>query len=206
MSKFIWVMLLLSGMTIAHAAPKEIIIIRHTDKLLQDEPGPTLSAPGMARSISFAFYFLKRFGEPDYIIAADDKKESGKDIAIRSLQTVAPLANIMQERHPQVDYPILHPYPSDSYQQLANVLLTSSIFNGKRVVICWSHQHIAKLTAALGVTDNIPDWPRPDYDTVYYLQFQSGQNKVAITILRNQFPVNAHLTWDELNKNIIGIK
>lgn len=206
MSKCIWVIFLLCSLTTAYAAPKEIIIIRHTDKLLQDEPGPTLSAPGLARSITFAFYCLKRFGEPDYVIAADDTNERGKDIAIRSLQTVAPLANIMQQRHPQQAYPILHPYPSESYQQLANELLNLPMFNGKRVVICWSHQLIAKLTAALGVTDNIPDWPRPDYDTVYYLQFQPGQNKVAFTILRNQFPVNAHLTWDELNKNIIGIK
>ncbi len=210
MSKSIWFILFtvsfMCHVTSANATPKEIMIIRHTDKLIQDEPGPALSAPGLARSISFAFYFLKRFGEPDFIIAADDEKITGKEIAIRSIQTVAPLANLLQERHPNQPYPILHPYPSDNFQQLADDLLKQPMFNGKRVLICWSHQRIAKLTAALGVTDNIPDWPRPDYDTVYDLQFQSGLNKIAFTVLRNQFPVNTHLTWDMLNKSINGSK
>ena len=48
------------------AAPREIIIIRHADKLDQDETGPALSAQGVMRSLKFAFYFLDKFGEPDF--------------------------------------------------------------------------------------------------------------------------------------------
>lgn len=188
----------------AYATPREIIIIRHADKLDITQSGPALSAQGIVRSIKFAFYFLEKFGVPDYIIAADDQKSDGKEIAIRSIQTVAPLANMMQERFPNQDYPIIHPYPSDSYEELADFLLEETKFNDKLVLICWSHQRIAKLAAALGVTQNIPEWPRLDYDTVYVLKYDRAGKLTEFVELKNQFPVRLKGSWPELHDKIFS--
>lgn len=198
------VMIVMISMRGVHAAPREIIIIRHADKLEQTETGPTLSAQGTMRSIKFSFYFLEKFGEPDFIIAADDQKGNGKEIAIRSLQTVAPLANIMQTRYPENDYPIIHPYPSDSYQELADYLLTDEKFDDKLVLICWSHQRIAKLATALGVSQPLPAWPKLDYDTVYKLDFDRVGNFKKFTELKNQFPVHMQGSWLELHNKIFN--
>lgn len=189
--------------SISTAAPREIIIIRHADKLDQTESGPTLSAQGIMRSIKFAFYFMEKFGEPDFIVAADDQKENGKEIAIRSIQTVAPLANIMQMRYPEHDFPIIHPYPSDSYQQLADHLLNDEKYDDKLVLICWSHQRIAKLATALGVTHSIPAWPRNDYDTVYILDYDAAGNFKKFAELKKQFPVRWQGSWAELRDKIL---
>lgn len=189
--------------SISYAAPREIIIIRHADKLDQMESGPTLSAQGIMRSIKFAFYFLGKFGEPDFIVAADDQKENGKEIAIRSIQTVAPLANIMQMRHAEDDFPIIHPYPSDGYQELAEHLLNDEKYDDKLVLICWSHQRIAKLATALGVTQTIPAWPRNDYDTVYIINYDSAGYFKKFTELKNQFPVRLQGSWAELRDKIL---
>lgn len=188
----------------AFAAPREIIIIRHADKLELTESGPALSAQGIMRSIKFAFYFLDKFGEPDFIVAADDQKFNGKEIAIRSIQTVAPLANIMQSRYPENDYPIIHPYPSDSYEMLADYLLSDPKFQDKLVLICWSHQRIAKLASALGITQSIPTWPKLDYDTVYVLKYNRGGVVTEFNELKNQFPVKIKGSWPELRDKIFS--
>lgn len=189
----------------AHAAPKEIVIIRHADKLDQEESGPALSAQGMVRSIQFAFYFLDKFGEPDFLVAADDQKENGKGIAIRSIQTVAPLANMMQIRHPESDYPILHKFPSDSYALLASHLLHDPEFEDKRVVVCWSHQRIPKLAQALGVQEDLPSWPKYDYDSVFYLQYNRAGDLVSFKELRNQFPVSREYSWAGLRDKLMKL-
>ncbi len=198
------VFMLMITVSAVSAAPREIIIIRHADKLDQTATGPTLSAQGIMRSIKFSFYFLNKFGEPDFIVSADDQKGNGKEIAIRSLQTVAPLANIMQARYPENDFPIIHPFPSESYQELADYLLTDEKFDNKLVLICWSHQRIAKLAIALGVTQSLPAWPKLDYDTVYILDYDHAGNFKKFTELKNQFPVRLQGSWLELHNKIFN--
>lgn len=187
----------------ATAAPREIIIIRHADKLDQLETGPALSAQGFIRSIKFAFYFLEKFGEPDFIIAADDHKDNGREIAIRSIQTVAPLANMMQLRYQQRDYPILHPYPSDHFQLLANHLLGDQTYQDKVVLVCWSHQRIARLAQALGVTQPLSPWPKDDYDTVYVLKYDGEGRLHSFTELKNQFPVKQQESWSTVRNRLM---
>lgn len=197
--------LLLIGLGMAapvSAVPKQVILIRHADKLDQEETGPALSAQGVMRSIKFAYYFLDKFGEPDFIISADAKKSSGKEIAIRSLQTVAPLANMLASKYPMQGYPILHPYASEDYEDLARFVLEDSQFNGKSVLICWSHKRINKLAYELGVEQEIESWPKYDYDTVYIIHYHTGGTIKSFEILRNQFPVNLKGSWAELRDKL----
>lgn len=184
------------------AAPKEIIIIRHADKLDQEETGPALSAKGMMRSIKFAYYFLNKFGEPDYIFSADSKRPDGREVAIRSLQTVAPLANMLAIKHPDTGFEISHPYASVDYDDLAKELLENDDYNDATILVCWSHKRIPNLTKALGVTDYIEEWPRYDYDTVFVLQYDSYGAVRNFKILRNQFPVNVQDSWNVMRDRL----
>lgn len=189
----------------ALAAPRQIVIMRHADKLDQEETGPALSAKGMMRSIKFAYYYLNKFGEPDYIVSADAKRPNGREVAIRSLQTVAPLANMLAIRHPGTGFDISHPYASSDYELLAESLLEDDKYANKTVLVCWSHSRIPKLLRALGVEGDLDDWPKYDYDTLYVLQFSASGRVVDLKKLTNQFPINEKDSWDVLHHRLFEI-
>ncbi|EKD69931.1 MAG: phosphoglycerate mutase [uncultured bacterium] len=180
------------------AYPKEIIIIRHADKLVQNEPGPTLSAKGELRAIKFAFYFLDKFGEPDYLIAANAVSETGKNSSQRELETLAPLANILAERHSEKDIPILHPYTSNHYPKLVKYIFGTAKFDEKKILICWHHAKIKKLVEELGVKSNIDDWPDDDFDTVYDIHFTKLGKIENFEILKNQYPIQFNGSWRDI--------
>lgn len=178
-----------------YATPREIILVRHADKLVQLDPGPTLSAKGYVRTLKFTNYFLKQFGEPDFIVAGDPKN---KDSSIRELQTIAPLVNILSQRHPNDSINILHPFTHDEYKDLANLLLSDNKFNDKLILICWRHTNIVPLAKALGVKDTLAPWPDDDYDSVFIIQYNRSGNIDKFSILHNQYPMSKDVTWDEL--------
>jgi hypothetical protein len=80
--------------------------------------------------------------------------------------------------------------------------LGNAKFDRARVLVCWSHQRIAKLAYALGVRDNIPAWPREDYDTVYVLKFDASGRVSNFSVLKNQFPVRLDGSWHELREKL----
>lgn len=182
------------------AMPKEVIIIRHADKLDQPRPGPTLSAKGQVRAVKFAFYYLEKFGEPDFVIAVNPYSFIGKNSSIRELQTVAPLINLLSSKHPETGFPILHPYESADFKNLAKFVLKDKMFNGKVVLICWNHTKIPQLAERLGVRQAITKWGSADYDSVYVIKY--ADDKVSeFTILNNQYPVKFNGNWNDLKKN-----
>ena len=197
MQKRLIAIALLAVFNVCYATPSQIIIIRHADKLLQTNPGPTLSAKGEIRAINFALYYSQKFGMPDYVFASNATKET---TSIRELQTVAPLVNMMQQQDPENDsLGILHPYSSKDYSALATYILDSSEFDNKKVVICWSHGKIPNLAAKLGVTDKLDKWPADDFDSVYILQYNHKGDLKNFQILHQQYPVRFNGTWSDLN-------
>src|SRR5690348_9355788 len=84
--------------SVAKACPKQIIIIRHAEKLTQSHAGPFLSPQGQMRSLAFANYYLNKFHVPDFIVATNPL-EPKKLSSMRELQTIAPLANELTARH-----------------------------------------------------------------------------------------------------------
>jgi hypothetical protein len=110
---------------------------------------------------------------------------------------------MMQMRHPEFDYPILHKFPSDHYVMLANHLLQDPEYQGKRVVVCWSHQRIPMLAEALGVQEALPAWPKYDYDSVFYLQYNQAGTLSNFKELHHQFPVAHQYSWAELRNKIM---
>lgn len=178
----------------AIATPEQIIIIRHADKLKQENKGPTLSAKGYIRAIKFAYYYLKNYREPDFLFAKNPEDNHGKDISFRELQTLAPLANMLEQAHPENYISVLHPYNSDEYQKLADLILTNKKFNHKTILICWNHLNIPNLAHALGVTASIPDWSDKDFDSVFVLNYYN-RDVPDFIILRNQYPMTDEPTW-----------
>ena len=186
-------------MTTAHAAPRQIVLLRHTDKLQQHLTGPAVSAKGYARAVKFSYYFLSYFGEPDFVVAG---KPKGKDASIRELQTVGPLVNILAQRHPDTGFDILHPYTHEEFKELSNYLLTDKKFDDKLVLICWRHTKIVELAKELGVKGKLDPWPNDDYDSVYILDFNKSGKLIEFTILRNQYPIHDDVTWESLYSRI----
>jgi hypothetical protein len=177
----------------AYATPRQIVLIRHTDKLPQHHTGPALSAKGYVRAVKLSFYFLNNFGEPDFVIAG---KPKGKDASIRELQSVGPLVNILAERHPDTGFSIFHPYTHDEYEKLTKFILNDKQFNNKLILICWRHTKIIELAKELGVKDKLKPWADDDYDSVYILDYEKSGKIHKFTILNNQYPMQNYLTWD----------
>lgn len=190
--------LLILCVNLAFATPREIIIIRHADKLRQAEQGPSLSPKGIVRSLAFAFYYLDKFGEPDYIFATHPRGSLGKNTSMRELQTVAPLANMLALQRPNYGFPILHPYKNADFEELANYILNKKNFDGKQILICWNHKKIPLLAKKLGVKEPLPHWPTDDFDSVYVLQYDRQGKLIHFEILNQQYPVAFDGTWKAL--------
>lgn len=179
----------------AYSTPRQIVLLRHADKLPQYLTGPAVSAKGYIRALKFSFYFLSYFGEPDFVVAG---KPKGKDASIRELQTVGPLVNILAERHPDIGFDILHPYTHEEYDELAKYILKDKKFDNKLVLICWRHTKIVELVKALGVKNKLEPWPDDDYDSVYILDYDQFGTITKFTILHNQYPMNNAVTWENI--------
>lgn len=187
-------LLLLSG--VAFCAPREIVIIRHGDKWPQSSPGPFLSPKGQLRAEKFVPYFLKTFGQPDFIIATKpgDAKHPDESGSVRPLQTVAPLAN--QLSHDQKkNYPVQFQFYQKQYAQLAKALLHEKQYQDKLILVCWHHGKINFLAQDLGVKQSLPKWQSNDYDQVYVLKYGKNGAVTSFQILKNQYPVNTNPIW-----------
>ncbi len=174
----------------ASAVPREIILIRHADKLNQSDPGPFLSPRGVARADLFSKYYLSAYREPDFIITTAQTHYS-----YRELQTVIPLVTRISILHPQGSRPVLlsdrykHEKKLRGLKKLSDDLLNDNRFSGKTILICWHHAEIPQLLNALGATPYQPQLADEDYDTVYHILFDTHKGAVKLIILSNQYPV-----------------
>ncbi|WP_058533854.1 hypothetical protein [Legionella saoudiensis] len=185
----------------AFCVPKKIVVIRHADKAVQTNRSQALSAQGLVRSIKFAYYFLNNFGEPDFFFAKSPNDEKGGEVSIRELQTIAPLANITAQFHPEEPFnshPINRKFTGAEYQKLANHILTHEKFNNKIIVICWNHKNLPDLAVALGATSKPADWSDDNFDSVYVFEYGRRGKLYSFTILDNQYPVEK-ITWEKLH-------
>ncbi len=121
MKKFFLVILFVLQITCVIAAPREIIIVRHADKLSQQDHGPAVDPTGYERAVHLAFYFLKTYGTPDYIVAANPNDMPG------------------------------HVHSIPEYPALAKDLLTNIKFKNKLVLVCWDHHTIPNMVTDLGI-------------------------------------------------------
>jgi hypothetical protein len=142
-----------------------ILIIRHSEKPVS---GRVLNREGRARAHAYAHYFapFQHAGqslELDILIAGADSKRS-----IRPRLTLEPLSRA-------TGLPIDATHSTNDSPALAKFLRKTS--HGKAILICWRHNQIPILLAALGADPShlLPaaKWPTEVYDWVILLQYDA---------------------------------
>ena len=160
----------------AHAPvprPAQIILIRHADKPADPED-PHLSPAGVQRAERLVSFIttdpaMTRFGLPVAVFATRTTKD---DNGQRTQETVAPLARVLE-------LPVQTPFLGKDYAALASLILGTPAYAGKTVLICWNHEEIPRLAAALGVTPEPPKWKESAYAKVYVISYHDGRVALA---------------------------
>jgi hypothetical protein len=150
------------------AGPAQVILLRHAEKPADPED-PHLAPAGVKRAARLVSFIMKdptmsRFGSPVAVFATQTTKH---DNGQRTQETVAPLARALK-------LPVQTPFLSKDYAALAKQILSNPAYAGKTVLICWTHDEIRKLAAALGVRARPPKWKASVFDRVYVISYQSG--------------------------------
>jgi len=155
--------------------PARIILIRHADKPA-DPKDPHLSRAGVQRAERLVSFItsdpaMTRFGLPVAVFATRTTKDNNGQ---RTQETVAPLARVLK-------VPVQTPFLGKDYAALAHLILANPAYAGKTVLICWNHEEIPQLAAALGVTPEPPKWKARVFDEVYVISYHDGKAALAIS-------------------------
>lgn len=148
--------------------PAHIILIRHAEKPA-DTTDPHLSPAGVQRARRLASFIttdpaMTRLGVPVAVFAT---RTTRHDDGQRTQETVAPLARALK-------LPVQTPYLGRDFAALARMILRNPAFAGKTVLICWNHEEIPQLAAALGVSPAPPKWKASVFDVVYVISYRGG--------------------------------
>ncbi|MEI8125858.1 MAG: hypothetical protein WCG42_08890 [Parachlamydiaceae bacterium] len=126
------------------AVPGQVTIIPHVEADSDDE----ITQAGWERAGALAAYIdltpqLISFGAPIAIFAGRPSTLNPTEIC---MQSVAPTAELLKQS-------IHAGYAAGSQEQtLANFVLTSPLYDGKNVLICWQPENITSLATFLGVS------------------------------------------------------
>jgi hypothetical protein len=71
------------------------------------------------------------------------------------------------------------PFLGRDYAALARLILADPAYAGRTVLICWNHEEIPQLAAALGVTPEPPKAKGSAYDQVYVISYHDGKAALA---------------------------
>ena len=150
------------------ARPAQIILIRHGDKP-SDPDNPHLSRAGLKRAQALVPFITKdpamtRLGSPVALFATRTTKH---DTGVRTQETLEPLAKALKLR-------VQTPYLGSNYAELAKAILANPAYSGKTVLICWNHENIPQLAAALGVVPEPKKWKGSVFDLVYIISYRNG--------------------------------
>ena len=150
------------------ARPAQIVLLRHAEKPA-DEKNPHLSPRGLERAHELvqrltASRFLGGSNGPVVLVAPHPTPHAR---SVRCLETLQPTARQLQltvESH----------YAAHDWSRLAQELLTNSAYDGKTVIICWVHDEIPALAAALGVKQ-VPSWSGKTFDRLWIITRAEGR-------------------------------
>lgn len=155
--------------------PATIVVIRHAEEP-HDPNNPHLSKEGAARADRFVEFMthdpaMIRLGTPAAIFATETTNDGNGQ---RTQETVAPLAKVLRLQ-------VQTPYHGKDYDKLARRIMSDPALAGKTVVICWNHEWIPELAAALGVTPAPPKWKSKVYDQVYVISYRDRRALLTTT-------------------------
>lgn len=171
MLKHYWPVVLLFGITFtssqALAQPREVLIIRHAEKPVDDDD-VHLTQAGRERAEALFKLFQKSdtrldpFPKPDFLFASRNSKHTH-----RSVETVTPLAKKLKLN-------LDTRFDSEEFTDLAKELLTNPRYTNKTVLICWRHGSIPDLARALKANDAPDKWKDSAFDQVWRITYAPG--------------------------------
>jgi len=158
------------------AMPSQVILIRHAEK---PDIGNGLSKAGFQRAAAFVPFFTLNpesnlFNSPAVIFS---QGTSHNHQSTRPCQTVGPLANALG-----VD--LISEFSQQKYDDMVKEIKSNSTYNGKTVLICWSHQCLGDIAASFGVSPK-PTYPDGIFDRLWIIDF-SGNDVTAFQDLPQQ--------------------
>jgi hypothetical protein len=153
----------------ALAQPAHVLIIRHAEKP-PEKSAYSLSLKGQERAMAYVPFFsqtpeLIYQGLPTALFAT---KMAPGEISQRTLETITPLGNYLRV------LPDAH-YAKSDYADLAQEIRSNLKYQKKTVLICWDHEYIPRLAAALGVYPKPSPWPENVFDRVWIITYRGGQ-------------------------------
>ncbi len=155
--------LLFSALT-AFGQPAQIILLRHAEKP-DDETALHLSPRGEERARALVSLFGRNStltsNAPIAALYATRVTKHGH--SHRTGETLSPLAK-------ELGLPVQTPYDTEMYSLLASDILGNRAYQGKSVVVCWTHHDIADLAAALGVKPKPPPWKDKTFDRLWLIR------------------------------------
>jgi hypothetical protein len=171
--------LLLFAALAAGAQPARIILLRHAEK--PTNPAlVNLTEQGQKRATRLAKWLtqgkaLGTNGLPAALYAAAPTPHGR---SVRCMETLKPTAD-------RLALPLRTSYPAADYLRLARDILRDRSLKEKTVVICWVHECLPELAAALGVKPQPPKWKDKDFESAYVITFPDG--KASLDVIRQKF-------------------
>lgn len=184
-----------------------IVFIRHAEKS-KDGLGQ-LSCAGLNRALALPAVLTKKFGDPNYILAANPNsvisENKGLYYYVRPLATIEPTAI-------QLKMPVktLHSYDDDF--TMAQTLINPEYRNAT-VYVAWEHRHLADLVRNIMVLTQanpnlIPNWQREDFDSIYVLKLNWKTHPPQVTFTRDKQNLNnlSSMCATTINQKIVQPK
>ncbi|HEY4101797.1 MAG TPA: hypothetical protein VGM20_13065 [Gemmatimonadales bacterium] len=159
----------------AQAGPARIIIVRHGEKP-GDSRNPHLSPAGVKRSHDLVTFItttpaIRDGGLPVAIYATQTTHDADGQ---RTQETVAPLAH-------QLGLAVRTPYHGSEPVKLARAILHDKSLAGKTILICWNHEELPQLEAALGARPLSRKWKSSNFDEVDVITYHKGRAALGVT-------------------------
>ncbi|OAP56125.1 hypothetical protein AYL99_09304 [Fonsecaea erecta] len=148
-----------------------LYLIRHGEKPPKEADGddsPGLSAQGITRAQGL----VQVFGHDSpynigYIIAQKPKSDGRQT---RPYLTVSPLAQSLQQYNVPFNYTIERDHVGKVADAVHDYIKGKGDYIGKgNVLICWEHETLEKVAAAIGVQD-VPDYPGKRFDIIWTIK------------------------------------
>lgn len=176
--KWLWIALFLCVCSFElSAAPAQVLLIRHAEK---PPSGNGLSVQGFERAAAFVPYFCfppqsSWYNIPNVCFAMCT---STNHQTTRCTQTVAPLAQTL-------GIELIAQYTFADYKPMCDLIMKSSDYDGKTVLICWAHENLGPIAGEFGVTP-APVYPSGVYDRLWVLDFSSDGKLINFQDLSQQ--------------------
>ena len=144
----------------AGAGPMRLVVMRHGEKT-GDKAERHLSPAGQKRAEALVDYIPRKFGRPDFLLAAGRNPHSD-----RPVDMLKPLASAL-------GLAIIDHLQDENAGGVVD-LLSEPRFAGQLGVVSWRHSDIPRLLAALGAPDGTypRPWPEDEYGVLIEIVYR----------------------------------